>query len=152
MIQVAVSATVQQKHRVLVFPSLRLSVDPILEDVQVVGGCYGDDVLRRVPSHVQDLFSEVQAVNPDVATAPLAPCVHPPGPQHCPRLAALPPGLQGHASTSLPVKHPEEAIVRPRHDHTRTEDKKIDLMPAKLVSGIDLTVGSWQRQGLKGSQ
>lgn len=31
---------------------LRLGVDAILEDVQVVCGCYGNDILRRMPSHV----------------------------------------------------------------------------------------------------
>lgn len=134
-----------------VFPlrSLSLSVDPILEDVQVVGGRDGDDVLRRVPGHVQDLLREVQAVNAHIAAATLAPRVHPPGPQHSPRLAALPPGLQGHASARFPVEHPEEAVVRPRHDHTGGENKRIDRMPAKLVSGIDLNAECWQRWGIK---
>lgn len=99
-------------------PSLCLcvGVDSILEYVQVVGGCYGDDILWWVPGHVQDLFGKVQTIHSNVSAAPLAASVNSPGPQHSPRLAAFPPGLQGHSSARLPVEHPEEAVVRPSHD------------------------------------
>lgn len=69
-----------------------------------------------MPSHVQDFLGEVQAVDAHVSTATLAASVHPPGPQHGPGLAALPPSLQRYASARLPVKHPEEAVVGPGHD------------------------------------
>lgn len=97
---------------------LRLGVDAILEDVQVVGGCYGDDILRWMPSHVQDFLGEVQAVDAHISTATLATSVHPPGPQYGPWLATLSPSLQRYASTRLPVKHPEEAVVGAGHDDT----------------------------------
>lgn len=32
--------------------SLCLRVEPVLENVQVVGGCYSDDILWRMPGHV----------------------------------------------------------------------------------------------------
>lgn len=101
-----------------VSPSLcvRLRADTILEDVQVVGGCYGDDVLRWVPSHVQDFLTKVQAINAHISTATLTASIHSPGPQHGPRLATFSPSLQGHAPPCLPVKHPEEAVVSPCHD------------------------------------
>ena len=104
-----------------------IGVDAILEDVQVVGGCYGDDVLRWVPSHVQDFLGEVQAVDAHVSTATLTTGVHSPGPQHSPRLAAFPPRLQGYASACLPVKHPEEAVVCPCHDDAE-RGEEMDIM------------------------
>lgn len=117
-------------------PSLRLRVgaDPILEDVQVVGGCDGDDVLRRVPGHVQDLLGEVQTVHADVSAAPLAAGVNPAGPQHGPGLAALPPGLQGHPSARLPVKHPEEAVVRPGHDDAEGRRNVTHMMSIIIIT------------------
>ena len=145
-----------------------IRVDTILEDVQVVGGCYGDDVLRWVPSHVQDFLGEVQAINAHVSTATLTTSVHSPGPQHSPRLAAFPPCLQGYASPRLPVKHPEEAVVCPCHDdaergeemdimryadgeerksevqgseENKNRRQRIDWTSAKLVCRIDLNVG-----------
>lgn len=95
---------------------LRLRVDSILEDVQVVGGCYGDDILRWVPSHVQDFLRKVQTIHADVSAAALTAGVNSPGPQHGPRLAAFSPSLQGHTAARLPVKHAEEAVVCPCHD------------------------------------
>lgn len=111
-------------------PSLRLhvGVDSILEYIQVVGGRDGDDVLEWVPGHVQDLFGEVQTIHADVSAAPLAAGVNPPGPQHSPRLAALPPGLQGHSSARLPVEHPEEAVVRPSHDDAEGRRDALHIM------------------------
>lgn len=34
-------------------------VDLVLKDVEVVGGCYSDDVLMWVPRGVKDLLAEV---------------------------------------------------------------------------------------------
>lgn len=45
---------------------VHVGVHLVLEDVQVVGGRDGDDVLGRVPGRVQDLLGEVQAVHADV--------------------------------------------------------------------------------------
>lgn len=95
---------------------LCLRVDSILEDVQVVGGCYGNDILRWVPSHVQDFLRKVQTIHANVSAAALTTGVNSPGPQHSPRLAAFSPSLQGHTTASLPVKHAEEAVVCPCHD------------------------------------
>lgn len=82
---------------------------------------------------MQDLLGEVQAVDAHIPAAPLAAVVHAAGPQHGPGLAALSPGLQGHASARLPVEHPEEAVVRPRHDHAgeRREVDMVDKCAAK---------------------
>lgn len=112
------------------FPSLSLPlrVDAVLKDVQVVSGCYGDDILSWVPSHVQDLLGEVQAIHTHISTTTLPSSVHTPGPQHRPGLAAFSPGLQCDASPCLPVKHPEEAIVGSCHDHAkkrRGEDNEV---------------------------
>lgn len=113
------------------FPSLSLClclrVNAILEDVQVIGGRDSNDVLRRMPGHMQYFLSEVQAIDAHVSTATLTASIHATGPQHSPRLAALPPGFQGDASPSLPIKHPEEAVVRPCHDHAdETETRDTD--------------------------
>ena len=51
-------------------------VDFVLEDVEVVGGGHGDDVLLGVPGGVQDLLAEVQAVHADLVLATLAPDTH----------------------------------------------------------------------------
>lgn len=117
------------------FPVLSLCLcfwaDTILEDVQIVGGRYGDDIFSWVPSHVQDLFGEVQAIDAHVAPAAFAAGVDAAGSQDSPRLAALSPRLQGHASAGLPVEHPEEAVVRPRHNHAASwrkgEQKESDM-------------------------
>jgi hypothetical protein len=37
--------------------------DLVLEDVEVVTGCHGDDVFLWVPGGVEDLLTEVQTVN-----------------------------------------------------------------------------------------
>lgn len=34
-------------------------VDLVLEDVEVVGGCYSDDVFMWVPRRVEDFLAEV---------------------------------------------------------------------------------------------
>lgn len=140
---------------------LCLWVDTILEDVQIVGGSYGNDILRWVPSHVQNFLSEVQAVNAHISTATLTASIHSPGPQHCPRLAALSPSLKCYASPCLPVKHPEETVVRTGHDDTeeRIDEHwwavrgtilkvKTDLMSVKLLAGNDLNAEYWQSHSL----
>lgn len=54
-------------------PSL---VDLVLEDVQVVCGCDGDNVLLRVPRSVEDLLAEVQAINADLVLTTLPAYTH----------------------------------------------------------------------------
>ena len=88
----------------------------VLEDVQVVGGGDGNDVLSRVPGRVQDLLGEVQAVHTDVITPALAPHAHAPWLEHSPGLAAFPRGLQGHVPLGVPIEHAEEVVVGPGHD------------------------------------
>ncbi len=51
-------------------------VDPVLKYIEVVSGCNGDDVFSRVPSHVQNLFSEVQTVHTHVTPPTPAPGVN----------------------------------------------------------------------------
>lgn len=81
-----------------------------------------------MPGHVQDLFGKVQTIHANVSAAPLSASVNSPGPQHSPRLAAFPPCLQGHASASLPVEHPEEAVVRPGHDDAEERRDVLHIM------------------------
>ena len=51
-------------------------VDFVLEDVEVVCGCYGDDVLMRVPRGVKDLLAEVKAVHADLILPTLPTYTH----------------------------------------------------------------------------
>lgn len=97
---------------------MHVRIDLILEDVQVVGGRNGDDILGWVPGRVQDLLGEVQAVHTDVITPPLATHTHASGLEHCPGFAALPGGLQGHIPLGVAVKHAKEVVVGPGHDDT----------------------------------
>lgn len=97
---------------------MHVRIDLILEDVQVVGGRNGDDILGWVPGRVQDLLGEVQAVHTDVITPPLAAHTHAPGLEHGPGFAALSGGLQGHIPLGVAVEHAEEVVVGPGHDDT----------------------------------
>lgn len=106
--------------------SVHLGVELVLEDVQVVGGGDGDDVLVGVPRRVQDLLGEVQAVHADVVLAPLAARgAHPPRLQHGPRLAALPRRLQRDVALGVAVEHAEEVVVGSGHDHAEDEPKGV---------------------------
>lgn len=104
---------------------MHLGIEFVLEDVQVVGGGDGDDVLVRVPRRVEDLLGEVQAVHTDVVLPAL-----PPGSADPPRLqdgsgfAALPRRLQGHVAFGVPVEHAEEVVVRSCHDHAGRERRR----------------------------
>ena len=98
--------------------AMHLLVEFVLEDVQVVGGSDGDDVLRGVPGRVQDLLGEVQAVHADVILASFPALADAARLEHGPGLTALPGRLQGHVAFGVPVKHPEEVVVGPSHDHT----------------------------------
>lgn len=69
---------------------MHLRVEFVLEDVQVVGGSDGDDVLARVPGCMEDLLGEVQAVHTDVVLPALSSgSTDPPRLQDCPGFAAL---------------------------------------------------------------
>lgn len=110
---------------------MHLGAEFVLEDVQVVGGGDGDDVLRGVPSRVQDLLGEVQAVHADVVLSPLASGgADPPRLQDGSRFAALPRGLQGHVAFGVAVEHSEKVVVGSRHDdagQTKKQRKKNKL-------------------------
>jgi hypothetical protein len=97
---------------------VHVRVDLILEDVQVVGGCNGNDILSWVPGRVQDLLGEVQAVHTDVVTPPLATHTHAPWLEHRSGFAALPRGFQCHVPLGVTVEHAEEVVVGPCHDDT----------------------------------
>lgn len=105
---------------------MHLRVELVLEDVQVVGGGDGDDVLIRVPGSVEDLLGEVQAVHADVVLSALSPSgTNPPRLQDSPGFAALPRRLQGHVAFGVPVEHAEEVVVSSGHDHTEKRRERI---------------------------
>lgn len=90
----------------------------VLEYIQIVGGGHGYDVLFRMPSRVQDLLIEVQAVHTDLVLLPLAPGAHSAWFEHGPWFAVLTRRLQCDVTPRVPVEHSEEVIVRARHDGT----------------------------------
>ncbi len=51
-------------------------VDLVLEDVEIVGGRYSDDVLMWVPRSVKDLLAEVEAIYADLIFTTLATYTH----------------------------------------------------------------------------
>lgn len=102
-----------------------IGVDTILEDVQVVGGCDGDDVLVRVPGCVEDLLGEVQAVHADVVLPALSSGgTDPPWLQDGSGFAALSRRLQGHVALGVPVEHAEEVVVGSGHDHAEKRKRR----------------------------
>lgn len=118
--------------------AMHLLVEFVLEDVQVVGGSDGDDVLRGVPGRVQDLLGEVQAVHADVILASFPALADAPRLEHGPGLTALPGRLQGHVTVGVPVKHPEEIVVGPSHDHTgrggwRERERRVERRQRKSM-------------------
>lgn len=115
--------------------AMHLLVEFVLEDVQVVGGSDGDDVLRGVPGRVQDLLGEVQAVHTDVILATFPTLADAARLENGPGLTALPGRLQGHVTLCVPVKHPKEVVVGPRHDHTgrggmERKDSRSPILPS----------------------
>jgi hypothetical protein len=48
----------------------------VLEEEQVVCGCYCNDILCRVPCCVQNLFIEVKAVNADLVLLTFSSCTN----------------------------------------------------------------------------
>jgi len=118
-----------------VIPSLmQLRVEFVLEDVQVVGGGDGDDVLSRVPGCVEDLLGEVQAVHADVILPALSPGgTHPPWLQDRSGFAALPRRLQGHVPFGVAVEHAEKVVVGSSHDHTEKKRRRRRRRDDQLV-------------------
>lgn len=100
-----------------IWPLMHLRVEFVLEDVQVVGGSDGNDVLTRVPGRVEDLLGEVQAVHADVIFPALSPRgTDPPRLQDSSGFAALPRCLQSHVAFGVAVEHAEEVVVGACHD------------------------------------
>ena len=98
---------------------MHLRVEFVLEDVQVVGGGDGDDVLRRVPGCVEDLLGEVQTVHADVVLPALSSGgADPPRFKDGSGFAAFSGRFKGHVAFGVPVKHAEEVVVGAGHDHT----------------------------------
>lgn len=93
-----------------------------LEDVEVVGGCHGNDIFLRVPGGVQDLLVEVQAVHADLVLLPLAAGANPARLQDLPGLAALARSLQGDVPPLRAIQHSEEVVVGSSHHHTNTKE------------------------------
>lgn len=106
---------------------MHVGIDLILEDVQVVGGSDGNDVLGWVPGRVQDLLGEVQAVHTDVVTPPLATHTHAPWLEHRSGFTALPRGLQRHVPLGVAVEHAEEVVVGPGHDNTGERSRVVSV-------------------------
>lgn len=97
---------------------MHLRVEFVLEDVQVVGGSDGDDVLGRVPGCVEDLLGEVQTVHTDVVLPALSSGgADPPRFKDGSGFAAFSGGFKGHVTFGVPVKHAEEVVVGAGHDH-----------------------------------
>lgn len=118
-IGVNISADISAAAAAAALSLVHLRVEFVLEDVQIVGGGYGNDVLCRVPGGVEDLLGEVQAVHAYVVLPPLPPGgADPPGLEDGPGFAALPGRLQGHVAFGVAVEHAEEVVVGSGHDHT----------------------------------
>lgn len=95
---------------------VHVGVHLVLEDVQVVGGCDGDDVLP-VPGRVQDLLGEVQAVHADVSPAVALPPTHTRSRlEH--RLGLALPREASRVTSRLVFRpcHAEEVVVGSSHD------------------------------------
>lgn len=93
-------------------------VDLVLEDVEVVGGGNGDDVLLRVPRGVKDLLAEVQAVNADLILPPLPTHTHLAGLQNRSGFAIFSGCFQRDVTFGVPVKHSEKIVVGTGHYYT----------------------------------
>lgn len=126
---------------------MHLRVEFVLEDVQVVGGGDGDDVLARVPGRVEDLLGEVQAVHADVVLPALSSGgADPPRLQDSSGFAALSRRLQGHVAFGVPVEHAEEVVVGSGHDHTEERERRERISCCgletfilfSLLTGVDL--------------
>lgn len=112
---------------------MHLRVEFVLEDVQVVGGGDGDDVLSRVPGRVENLLGEVQAVHADVIFPPLSSSGADPSRfQYSSRFAALSRRLQGHVTFGVPVEHAEEVVVGSCHDDTE-QRRRIQSLTSKTL-------------------
>lgn len=107
---------------------MHLRVEFVLEDVQIVGGGDGDDVLVWVPRRVEDLLGEVQAVHADVVLPALSTGgADPPRLQDGPRFTALSRRLQGHVALGVPVEHAEEVVVGSGHDDTDERERREEI-------------------------
>lgn len=106
------------------FLSVHLGVQFVLENVEIIGGSDGDDVLSRVPRRVEDLLGKVQAVHADVVLAALSSGgADPPRFEDGPGFAALPRRFQGHVALGVPVEHAEEIVVGSCHDDTDEQNR-----------------------------
>lgn len=104
---------------------MHLGIQFVLENVEIIGGSDGDDVLSRVPRRVEDLLGEVQAVHADVVLAALSSGgADPPRLEHGPGFAALPRRFQGHVALGVPVEHAEEVVVGSCHDDTDEQNRE----------------------------
>ncbi len=119
--------------------SMHLRVQFVLEDVQVVGGSDGDDVLCRVPGCVENLLGEVQAVHTDVILPAFSSGgTDSPWLEDSSGFAALSRRLQGHVTFGVPVEHAEEVVVGSGHDHTgrRKRREKISYFSLKISQNL----------------
>lgn len=107
---------------------MHLRVEFVLEDVQIVGGGDGDDVLVWVPRRVEDLLGEVQAVHADVVLPALSTGgTDPPRLQDSPWFTALSRCLQGHVALGVPIEHAEEVVVGSGHDDTDERKRREEI-------------------------
>lgn len=104
---------------------MHLGVQFVLENVEIIGGSDGDDVLSRVPRRVEDLLGKVQAVYADVVLATLSSGgADPPRLEDGPGFAALSRRFQGHVALGVPVEHAEEVVVGSCHDDTDEQNRE----------------------------
>lgn len=112
---------------------MHLRVEFVLEDVQVVGGGDGDDVLGRVPGCMEDLLGEVQAVHTDVVLPALSSSrADSPRLQDRSGFAAFSRCLQGHVAFGVPVEHAEEVVVGSGHNHAEKRKRREQIRYCSL--------------------
>jgi len=88
----------------------------VLEDVEVIGGGHGDDVLRWMPGRVQNLFVEVQTLDANLVLLALSAGAHLSRLEHNLGLGDLSRRLKRHVPFGVAVEHAEKIVVRPSHD------------------------------------
>lgn len=92
-----------------------LLVDLVLENVEVVSGCYSDDVLVWMPRSVKDLLAEVEAVYTDLVFTTFPTNTHLARFENGSGFAVLPGRFQCDVTLCVPVKHSEEIVVGASH-------------------------------------
>lgn len=106
----------------------------LLEYVKVIDCCQCNDVILRMPGGIQDLSAEVQAVDADLVPLAPAPRAHAPGLERATGRAVLPRGLQAHVTLGVAIEHPEEVVIRARHDLAENREmENYEIVRQRLI-------------------